>query len=148
MASFPFFGADPAALVGEKRQVFRGSFPGVHSFGWSTLVVVTEASAGEQVAAIEHLTGQVAAHCRAPDLPQARAAAEEEVAFAQTLCNDPSNTLLGIQLGAEGDGLRKILHTLHQRGNLSSFRIVAADAEDTEVEATDFAVLTRGNVRR
>src|SRR3546814_2248939 len=44
--SFLFFGADPAALAGKERQAFRGGFLGIESFGWSTLVVVTEAKIG------------------------------------------------------------------------------------------------------
>ena len=46
--TFLFFGADPASFSGKQRQAFRAGFLGIDSFGWSTLAVVTEASAAER----------------------------------------------------------------------------------------------------
>ena len=40
----------------------------VDSFGWSTLVVVTEASAEERAAVVEKLAEQLVARCGAPGL--------------------------------------------------------------------------------
>src|SRR3546814_7732184 len=90
--------------------------------------------------------------CGAPDLPRARAAAAEEVGFAQTLCDHPPNTLLAIHRSAEADGVRETFRTLHRRAGRSAsidpFRAVAAEAEDTEGAAIDIAALARGEVRR
>ena len=42
--SFLFWDRDPASLTGKDRVAFRSGFLGVRSFGFSTLVVVSEAS--------------------------------------------------------------------------------------------------------
>ena len=103
--TFLFYGVDPARLEGKERQAFRAGFLGIESFGWSTLAVVTEASASERAAAVERLAAQLVARCGAPDLGTARAAAEEEVAFAKSLCDHPPETLLGLQRAAEGESV-------------------------------------------
>jgi hypothetical protein len=61
-----FIGVEPDALNGKDRQAFRGGFLGIDSFGWSTLVVVTEATAAERAAAVERLAEQLVTHCGAP----------------------------------------------------------------------------------
>ena len=43
----------PETLAGKERQAFRAGFLGIGSFGWSTLAVVTEASAEERAAYLE-----------------------------------------------------------------------------------------------
>ena len=64
--TFLFFGVDPANLSGKQRQAFRAGFLGIDSFGWSTLAVVTEASAEEREAAIALLAQRLVSHCGAP----------------------------------------------------------------------------------
>ena len=49
--SFLFFDADLSALAGKERAAFRSGFVGVRSLGFSTLVVVSEASEVEREAA-------------------------------------------------------------------------------------------------
>ena len=144
--TFLFFGADPAKLAGKERQAFRAGFLGIDSFGWSTLVVVTEATAEERAAAVERLAEQLVAHCGAPDLGTARAAAEEEIAFAQSLCDHEPNTLLGLQRTGEGDRVRESFRTLHRRASrlepASAFRFVEVE-EETPGEEVDMAALAR-----
>ena len=142
--TFLFFGADPASLSGKQRQAFRAGFLGIDSFGWSTLAVVTEASAAERDAAVERLAQRLVSHCGAPDLASARAAAEEEIAFARSLCDHEPNTLIALQRRTEDGRIRETFRTLHRRaGRLepaNAFRFVEVE-EDGAGEEVDIAAL-------
>jgi hypothetical protein len=144
--TFLFFGAEVAKLAGKERQAFRAGWLGIDSFGWSTLAVVTQASPEERAAAVDRLAVQLVARCGAPDIETARAAAEEEVAFAQSLCDHEPNTLLGLQRTCEGDSVRESFRTLHRRTSriepVSAFRFVEVEEEAPNEEA-DLAALAR-----
>ena len=85
--AFVFWNRDPAAL-GQKRAWRCGpGFLGIDSLGWSTLAIVTEATEAERQAMVERLAAQLLEKFGAPDLAAARGAAEEEVAFAASLCD-------------------------------------------------------------
>lgn len=131
--TFRFFGADVAKLVGKKRQAFRAGFLGIDSFGWSTLVVVTEASEQERAAAVDRLAEHLVTRCGAPDLATARAAALEEIAFSQSLCDHAPDTLLGVYRTGEGASIRESFRTLHRRANrlepISAFRFIEVEEE-------------------
>src|SRR5947209_5921696 len=105
--AFMFAHADPDALDGKSRAAFRGAFLGVESLGWSTLVQIVEASEADRAALVETLTRQLAAHFGAPDLGVARAAAQEEVAFAASLCSPPADTLIAVRRTFEDGELRE-----------------------------------------
>jgi hypothetical protein len=145
--TFRFFGADPDQLAGKERQAFRAGFLGIDSFGWSTLVVVTELSAAERAAAVDALARGLVAHCGAPDLAAARPAAEEEIAFAASLCDHPVGTLIGLQRSAEKDGVRETFRTLHRRADvtepLGAFRFVEVEEEASPEDDVDLAALAR-----
>lgn len=144
--TFLFFGVDVDKLSGKERQAFRGGFLGIESFGWSTLAVVTEASAQARAAAAERLAEQLVASCGAPDIERARAAAEEEFAFAESLCAHPPNTLLGIHRTSEGDSIRESFRTLHRNASrlepLSTFRFVEVE-EEAPAEEVDLLAMAR-----
>lgn len=150
--TFRFFGVDPTALAGKERQAFRAGFLGVRSFGWSTLAVVSEASDEERAEAVEGLAVRLVEHCGAPDLPSARAASEEEIAFAQSLAEHPVGTLLGLHRSAQPEGIREAFRTLHRRPDRHdphgkwgrAFRIVEVDEEDAPGEDVDLVALARG----
>lgn len=139
--TFLFFGVDPASLSGKARQAFRAGFLGIDSFGWSTLAVVTEAGEEERAAAVERLAGKLVRHCGAPDPATARAAAEEEIAFAESLCDHEPNTLLALHRTSDGDRIRETFRTLHRNVSrlepASAFRFVAVE----EPEEVDLAAL-------
>jgi hypothetical protein len=143
--AFLFFGADAAKLSGKEKQAFRAGFLGIDSFGWSTLVVVTEATAEEHAAAISRLAEQLVVRCGAPDIETARAAAEEEIAFAQSLCDHPPNTLVGVHRTSEGAGVREAFRTLHRRVSrldpAGAFRFIEIDEEDAPAEEVDLVAL-------
>lgn len=145
--TFLFYGIDTARLIGKERQAFRAGFLGIDSFGWSTLAVVTEASEMERAEAVERLAGQLVAHCGAPDRERARAAAEEEIAFAESLCDHPPNTLLGINRVGEGDTIRETFRTLHRNASrlepLDAFRFVEVEEEEAPGDEVDLRAMVR-----
>ncbi|RUM95842.1 hypothetical protein EET67_20830 [Pseudaminobacter arsenicus] len=146
--TFLFFGADAATLSNKEQQVFRAGFLGIDSFGWSTLVVVAQATAAERAAAVDRLAEQLVARCGAPDMKTAHAAAEEEIAFAQSLCDHPLNTLIGLRRTMEGDGIRETFRTLHRRVTrlepAGAFHLVEVQEEDTPEEEVDIFTLAAG----
>lgn len=120
--TFMFSDADPAALQGKARSAFRSGFLGLSSLGWSTLVQVVEAGDAERAAAVEQLALRLHAHFGAPDLDAARAAAEEEVTFAQSLCHHDADTLIAVHRSAEGGEIREAFRTLRPRPGQKPFR--------------------------
>jgi hypothetical protein len=114
--AFMFWEGDPARLDGKVRTAFRSGFLGVVSFGHSTLVQIVDASPEEQTSVIELLARRLVELCGAPDMNAARAAAEEEVAFAQSLCSHPRDTLIAVRRSFEDDGIREQFRTLRPRG--------------------------------
>lgn len=148
--TFLFHGRDPEALTGKARQAFRAGFLGIDSFGWSTLVVVSEASEAERQAAVELLAGRLVAHCGAPGIAAARPAAEEEIAFSASLCDHPEGTLIGLARRSEPDGagagIRETFRTLHRRAAgpdpIRAFRLVETD-EPEPAEEVDLVALSR-----
>ncbi len=113
--AFEFWDEDPAAMSGKRRQAFRGGFLGLRSLGWSTLVEVAEADAAGREAAVLALAAHLRARHGAPDEAAARAAAEEEIAFAESLCDHPPGTVLALSRTEEGGEIRERFRTLHLR---------------------------------
>ena len=145
--TFRFFGTDPENLAGKERQAFRSGFLGVASFGWSTLVVVTELGSDERRAAVATLARGLVAHCGAPNIDAARPAAEEEIAFAASLCDHPVGTLIGLSRRTEGEGVRETFRTLHRRAGvtepLGAFRFIEVDEEAAPGDDVDLAALAK-----
>jgi len=113
--AFMFWAGDPARLKGKARTAFRNGFLGVASFGHSTLVQVVDAFREEEISVIELLARQLIEHCGAPNMNAARAAAEEEVAFAQSLCSHPRDTLIAVHRSFDSGGIREQFRTLRPR---------------------------------
>ncbi|MBN8957282.1 MAG: hypothetical protein J0H17_12055, partial [Rhizobiales bacterium] len=87
--AFVFADTELGALEGRDRAAFRAGFLGVGSFGWSTLVQIVETDAAGHEAAVALLAQGLSERFGAPDHAAARAAAQEEIAFAASLCNHP-----------------------------------------------------------
>lgn len=102
--TFMFWDQDVSALAGRDRQAFRAGFLGLGSFGWSTLAVVVEATPEERAAAVEALAAHLLSEHGAPDIEAARAAAEEEIAFAENLAQHPAQTLVGLNRSVNAEG--------------------------------------------
>jgi hypothetical protein len=133
--TFVFADADPVALQGKARTAFRAGFLGVSSLGWSTLVQIVETGAESRKAAVEQLARRLVEHFGAPGMDAARAAADEEVAFAESLCNHETDTLIALHRTADGGELREAFRTLKPRADRNSFRAFTfADVEGEEEE--------------
>ena len=149
---FCFWDEDPAAMPGKRRQAFRAGFLGLGSFGWSTLVEVAEASAADRAAALAALAAHLRASYGAPDEATARAAAEEEIAFAESLCEHPPGTLVALSRSTEGGEQRERFRTLHERPKehrafetLPVFAAVSVESEEEEPIRPDLARMARTN---
>jgi len=115
--AFVFWNQDLATLGQKQRVALRSGFLGIDSLGWSTLAIVTEATEADRQAMGERLASQLLEKFGAPDLNAARVAAEEEVAFAASLCDHPPQTLLAVQRSVENGEIRERFRTLRPREN-------------------------------
>jgi hypothetical protein len=144
--AFMFADADPDALEGKPRAAFRGGFLGVPSLGWSTLVQIVEASEDDRVALVDMLARQLRESVGAPDLSAARAAAEEEVAFAASLCEHAHDTLIAVRRTFEDGAIREAFRTLRPRGTrkpMRAFSFLEVDGEEEPDETVDLAAMAR-----
>jgi hypothetical protein len=132
--SFLFADADPAVLEPKQRAAFRAGFLGARSFAFSTLVVVAQASEAERDGAVEDLARNLVERLGAPDLDTARAAAEEEVAFAAALCEHPVDTVLALHRTREDGEVRERFRTLRPR----DVPTIGADARHLYARAFEF----------
>jgi hypothetical protein len=107
-----FANLDPASLSGKRRTAFRSGFLGISSFGWSTLVQVVEVSEEQRSTAVEQLAARLVERCGAPDLATARPAAEEEIAFAASLCEHDPGMLVAVSRRYENEAIRESFRTL------------------------------------
>jgi hypothetical protein len=142
--AFAFWNANPEKLEGRARSAFRGAFLGVGSLGWSTLVQVVEASENDRTALVRALAEQLVAHFGAPDLATARVAAEEEVAFAASLCNQPADTLIAVHRAIESGEIREAFRTLHPRDGakpMRAFSFLEVEGEDDVADEVSLAAL-------
>lgn len=147
--SFLFFDTDLATLGGKERAAFRSGFVGIDSLGFSTLVVVSEASEAEREAAVEVLARHIHERFGAPDREAARAAAREEIEVAASLCNLPVGSVVAMHRSERDGEIREEFRTLHQRAagadplHGRAFHFVETD-EDGPEEQADLVGLLNG----
>jgi uncharacterized protein DUF6505 len=149
--SFVFAPMDVAALAGKARAAFRSGFLGVDTLGWSTLVQVVEASAQDRAAAVDLLARRLLERFGAPDLAVARAAAEEEVAFAASLANHAEGMVVALTRTHEDGDIRERFRTLapgSMTKPIGALAISETGGEDeAPAEAVDLVVLARERAR-
>lgn len=150
--SFLFTPESVGELDTKGRVAFRSGFLGIGSFGWSTLAIVSEATAGEREQAVVQLATQFVEKLGAPDLVAARIAAEEEIAFAASLCDHPVQTLLALHRTLEDGEIRERFRTLMPRGDMPkdafrAFEFVEIDGEDEPQEQVDLMQLMKDTPR-
>lgn len=102
---FEFLDHDPASLSGKHLQAFKSSFLGIGSFGRTTLVAITEANVADLRSVVEQLAAHLVDHYGAPDFTAAMQAADEEVRYAEALCEYDVNTLLAVEREFTDDGI-------------------------------------------
>lgn len=120
--AFAFWNREPTELEGKTRTAFRSGFLGISSLGWSTLVQIVEASAADRLAAIDALAKQLVANFGAPSVADAAAAAEEEIAFVESLCTQPQDTLIAVHRTFEDGAVRESFRTLRPRSGAKPAR--------------------------
>jgi hypothetical protein len=143
--AFVFWNSDASKFTGKLRAAFRGGFLGVESLGWSTLVQIVEATMEQRENVVEKLSQWLVSDFGAPDLIAARAAAEEEVIFAHSLCDHPIDTLIAVHRTHEGGAIREAFRTLQAREGpkpLRAFSFLEVEGEDNvPTEEIDLAGL-------
>jgi hypothetical protein len=135
--AFRFCDRDPAGLTGKDRSAFRGGFLGVQSWGWSTLAQIVHATEGDRRRLVELLAAQLVDRFGAPDLATARIAAEEEVAFVESLCTHSVSTLIAVHRSARHGEVRESFRRLQLRersGHSRAFSFMEVE-DDPESES-------------
>ena len=136
-----FCDRDPNKLSSKERAAFRGGFLGAQSWGWSTLVQIVPATEHDRRTLVELLAGKLVERFGAPDLATARLAAEEEVAFAQSLCTHPIGTLIAVNRSASDGEIREVFRRLQLRegkGHSRAFSFM--EVEDDREPDGDFSL--------
>ncbi len=154
--TFIFAGRAVDTMSRKEQIAFRSGLLGITSFGWSTLVVVTEARGDERSEAVAGLAHQLVTHLGAPSLEIALPAAEEELALSEELCRGhDEGTLIAIHRHIDDTGaMREQFRSLKPRdetafsagylqGHDRAFHFVETDEEDGVAEI-DLAAMGRG----
>ena len=137
---FAFMGDDSDRLEGKARVAFRSGFLGIASLGWSTLAQIVDVTAAERAAAVALLADQLIAHFGAPDLAAASAAAEEEIAFASSLCEQQESTIIALRRVSDGGNIRETFRTLRPNEGARparAFSFLQADDDEGEKASGD-----------
>lgn len=143
--AFRFCDRDPEKLNGKDRSAFRSGFLGVQTWGWSTLVQIVPATEDDRRTLVELLARQLVDRFGAPNPAAARLAAEEEVAFAQSLCTHPISALIAVHRTASDGEVRESFRRLQLRegqrsGKAFSFMEVEEDSEaDGDLNLADLS---------
>jgi hypothetical protein len=142
--AFVFWECDPAALEGKARSAFRGGFLGISSLGWSTLVQIVAASDADRANVVEVLAQQLIHNFGAPTVDDAVAAAEEEVAFAESLCSQPQDTLVAVHRTFDNGEVRETFRTLRPRQGKKparAFSFLEVEGDEQPGETVDLVGL-------
>lgn len=145
--AFAFMNRDISVLQGKARTAFRAGFLGLASLGRSTLVQIVEAQDQDRSEVVELLAAQLVTQFGAPDPAAARAAAEEEIAFAASLCDHPAGVIVAVTRTLEGGSVRETFRTLRPgaQSPSSAFSFVEVVGEDLAPEEhLDLAALGKG----
>jgi hypothetical protein len=146
--AFMFWDRDPATMDGKARAAFRSGFLGVQSLGWSTLAQIVEASEDDRRAAVAALAKRLIADFGAPGMAEATAAAEDEFAFAASLCDHPLDMLVAVHRTHENGEIREAFRTLRPRGErkaMRAFSFLEVEGDEEPGETVDLAKLAKGD---
>lgn len=147
--AFRFCDRDPGELTGKHRSAFRSGFLGVQSWGWSTLVQIVGATENDRQTLVGLLAKQLVERFAAPDSETACLAAEDEIAFAESLCTHPVGTLIAVHRSATDGDVRESFRRLQLRegqghGKAFSFMAVEDDVEPVrDLNLADMSVEPR-----
>jgi hypothetical protein len=105
----------------------------------------------ERATAREALARRIHELFNAPSMEAARGAAEEELAFAASLCDHPINTLLAVQRTYEEGEIREQFRTIAARedftqGGFKVFSFAESEEPEEPIEEVDLAALSKGRM--
>ena len=103
--SFSFLADDPGSLSGKRLQAFRSGFLGTRTFGWSSLVEISEIDDDAYQQVIDALARHFMDEHGAPHIAAALPVAADEADYAVTICDHPLHTILTIERDFGDDGL-------------------------------------------
>ncbi len=133
--TFRFCDRDPQKLDGKQRSALRSGFLGVQSWGWSTLAQIVPATGQDRHTLVELLAARLVERLGAPDLATARLAAEDEVAFVQSLCTPPVSTLIAVHRSASDGQVREAFRRLQLREGRRHGKAFSFMEIEDEIEA-------------
>jgi hypothetical protein len=110
-------------------------------------VQIVETDAAGHEAAVALLAQGLSERFGAPDRAAALAAAQEEIAFAASLCNHPAGTLIAMHRIEEDGAIREAFRSLRPAAGPKPgrvFEFVEVEGEEEPGEAVDLAALARG----
>jgi Family of unknown function (DUF6505) len=146
--AFAFAHLDATKLEGKARAAFRSGFLGIDSLGWSTLVQIVEASEEDRAGAVAMLARRLVEHFGAPDLATARPAAEEEIAFAASLSEQPKGMLAAVSRKYDDGAIREAFRTLTPSFGPKPMRAYAflevAGEDEPAEEHVDLMTIAKG----
>jgi hypothetical protein len=145
--AFAFWDSDPAQLSGKARTAFRSGFLGVDTLGRSTLVQIVNASADERRQVVETLAARLVSAFGAPTIGEAMAAAEEEVGFAESLCEYPPDMLVAVHRTVEDGSIREAFRSLQRSAApapLRAFTFREVEGEEEPAERVDLIGMMEG----
>jgi hypothetical protein len=148
--AFAFWNSDPAKLEGKARTAFRSGFLGVRSLGWSTLAQIVEASAEDRCALVELLSNQLLQHFGAPTIAAAKTAAEEEVAFAESLCTVPKDSIIAVHRSFENGAVRETFRALRAKDDgkpARAFSFIESEGDAESDESIDLVQLAERDTK-
>ena len=149
--AFRFWDCDGSKLEGKARAAFRGGFLGVQSWGWSTLAQIVPATEDDYRSLVDLLARQLVERFGAPDMSAAKTAAEEEVAFAQSLCSHPISSLVAVHRTSSDGEVRESFRRLQLRegqGHGKAFSFMELDDDVPPDHELKLAELGRGPILR
>ena len=94
---------------------------------------IVEASEADRARVVELLAQRLVESFGAPDMDAARAAAEEEVAFAASLCSEPQDTLIAVHRTYEDGEVHESFRSLKPREGAKparAFTFLEVEGED------------------
>ena len=96
---------------------------------------IVDATESDRLALVDRLAEQLMSKFGAPTKDDAIAAAEEEIAFAESLCNQPSDTLIAVHRTFEDGTVRESFRTLRPRSGAKparAFSFLEVEGEDEQ----------------
>ena len=103
--SFRFAHRDPAGFRHGEIEILKHGWLGLESFGNASLVEVAETTEENYAAMLRRLAAYFLALCGVGDVGEAVEAAEQEMAFAASLCGHPLTTVLALDREFNEQGL-------------------------------------------